>query len=461
MDSENRVILNVGGIRHETYKATLKKIPATRLSKLTEALANYDPVLNEYFYDRHPGVFSQILNYYRTGKLHYPVDVCGPLFEEELEFWGLDANQVEPCCWMTYTAHRDTQATLQILDKVDMDNDDYTPETLYKRFGLEDEYTCNELNTWQKYRPKVWALFEFISSISSQSSNHYYNKPKSSTIFINNHKQLIKSNYSLHHNYTIIMNNKQFKKNILFIYIECLCNIWFTIELIIRFTVTINHKEFVKNLINLIDIAALFSFYIQVILLHHHHNYGNSGGGSTGGDNDDNVTFVSIIEFFSILRVMRLFKLTRHISGLKILILTFKASAKEFSLLIFFLAVFIVLFAALIYYAERLSTNPHNDFTSIPIGLWWAIVTMTTVGYGDMVPRSYAGMIVGAMCAVTGVLTISLPVPVIVSNFSMFYSHTLARSKLPKKRRRILPVEAIRPKHKSNQIVANEKTKDK
>ena len=44
---------------------TLKKIPATRLSRLTEALANYDPVLNEYFFDRHPGVFAQILNYYR------------------------------------------------------------------------------------------------------------------------------------------------------------------------------------------------------------------------------------------------------------------------------------------------------------------------------------------------------------------------------------------------------------
>lgn len=41
-----------------------------------------------------------------SGKLHYPTNVCGPLFEEELEFWGLDANQVEPCCWMTYTQHR-------------------------------------------------------------------------------------------------------------------------------------------------------------------------------------------------------------------------------------------------------------------------------------------------------------------------------------------------------------------
>ena len=55
-------------------------------------------------------------------------------------------------------------------------------------------------------------------------------------------------------------------------------------------------------------------------------------------------------------------------------------------------------------------------------------------------------MFVGALCALTGVLTIALPVPVIVSNFALFYSHSQARAKLPKKRRRVLPVEAVRPK---------------
>lgn len=70
-DPDNRIILNVGGIRHETYKHVLKKIPATRLSKLTENLANYDPVLKEYFFDRHPDVFAQILNYYRTGTVFF------------------------------------------------------------------------------------------------------------------------------------------------------------------------------------------------------------------------------------------------------------------------------------------------------------------------------------------------------------------------------------------------------
>lgn len=75
---------------------------------------------------------------------------------------------------------------------------------------------------------------------------------------------------------------------------------------------------------------------------------------------------------------------------------------------------------------------------------------MTTVGYGDMVPKTYAGMFVGALCALAGVLTIALPVPVIVSNFTMFYSHTQARAKLPKKRRRVLPVEQPRaiPHHR-------------
>src|SRR5690348_234248 len=52
-----------------------------------------------------------------------------------------------------------------------------------------------------------------------------------------------------------------------------------------------------------------------------------------------------------------------------------------------------------------------------------------------MAPKTYLGMLVGGMCAITGVLTIALPVPVIVSNFAMFYSHCQARAKMPKRRR--------------------------
>ncbi len=125
--------------------------------------------LRRYFFDRHPKVFAQILNYYRTGKLHYPTDVCGPLFEEELDFWGLDANQVEPCCWMTYTSHRDTQETLQILDGLDLDTDKPTEEDIMKRFGINEERLYSgELRWWQKIKPRIWAMFE--EPYSSQSA---------------------------------------------------------------------------------------------------------------------------------------------------------------------------------------------------------------------------------------------------------------------------------------------------
>ncbi|VVD00293.1 unnamed protein product [Leptidea sinapis] len=414
MDAENRVVLNVGGIRHETYKATLKKIPATRLSRLTEALANYDPVLNEYFFDRHPGVFAQVLNYYRTGKLHYPTDVCGPLFEEELEFWGLDANQVEPCCWMTYTQHRDTQETLAVLDRLDLDTEKPSDEEVARKFGFEEDYYNGTIIG------VISVFFICVSIISFCLKTH----PDMRVPVIRNY-----SVTTANQTQSWALDKVQTNAHIAFFYIECVCNAWFTLEILVRFISSPNKCEFIKSSVNIIDYIATMSFYIDLILQKYASHVENA----------------DILEFFSIIRIMRLFKLTRHSSGLKILIQTFRASAKELTLLVFFLVLGIVIFASLVYYAERIQTNPHNDFNSIPLGLWWALVTMTTVGYGDMAPKTYVGMFVGALCALAGVLTIALPVPVIVSNFAMYYSHTQARAKLPKKRRRVINVEPTRP----------------
>lgn len=107
-DVTKKVVINVGGMRHETYMGTLKSLSGTRSAKLM------DHDLTDFFFDRHPGVFSNVLNYYRTGKLHCPTDVYGPLFEEELAFWEVDEAAVEPCCWITFCQHRDAEEALLI-----------------------------------------------------------------------------------------------------------------------------------------------------------------------------------------------------------------------------------------------------------------------------------------------------------------------------------------------------------
>jgi hypothetical protein len=86
----------------------------------------------------------------------------------------------------------------------------------------------------------------------------------------------------------------------------------------------------------------------------------------------------------------------------------------------------------MIYYAEFYSSE--DDFLTIPVGFWWAIVTMTTVGYGDKHPHSSWGYLVGALCAMVGLLCAALPIPIISSNFNIIYSHEKKKEMMQKSR---------------------------
>ncbi|CAL8306366.1 unnamed protein product [Boreogadus saida] len=211
-----------------------------------------------------------------------------------------------------------------------------------------------------------------------------------------------------------------------------MCVIWFTIEVLLRVTFCPDKAEFFRCTLNIIDFVAILPFYLEV---------GLSGLSSKAAK--DVLGFLRVVRF---VRILRIFKLTRHFVGLRVLGHTLRASTNEFLLLIIFLALGVLIFATMIYYAERIGASPddptaakHTNFKNIPIGFWWAVVTMTTLGYGDMYPETWSGMLVGALCALAGVLTIAMPVPVIVNNFGMYYSLAMAKQKLPKKKNKHIP----------------------
>jgi len=195
-----------------------------------------------------------------------------------------------------------------------------------------------------------------------------------------------------------------------FFVIETVCIVWFTSELIIRFAACPDHLAFFRNIMNVIDLLAIVPYFIAL----------GTFLAEEGGQSNNQAMSFTVLRVIRLVRVFRIFKLSRHSKGLQILGQTIHASMRELGLLIFFLFICVILFSSAVYFAEA-GEEHDSHFDSIPHAFWLAVVTMTTVGYGDMYPTSEWGKLVGSMCAIAGVLTIALPVPVIVSNFNYFY----------------------------------------
>ena len=98
---------------------------------------------------------------------------------------------------------------------------------------------------------------------------------------------------------------------------------------------------------------------------------------------------------------------------------TLKASYKEIVMLLLFMSVTIILYSTTIYFLEK--DVPSSPFTSIPASFWWCVTTMTTVGYGDMVPQTLAGKIIASLTSISGVVVLGFPIAIIVENFDKVY----------------------------------------
>ncbi|CAC5359070.1 KCNC1 [Mytilus coruscus] len=130
----------------------------------------------------------------------------------------------------------------------------------------------------------------------------------------------------------------------------------------------------------------------------------------------------SILEMISrhikIVRIFRLFRLVKNFTGFRVLMYAVRASGFEVLLMSMFLVVAMLMFGAFAFFSGD------TAFPSIPDSFWWAVVTMTTVGYGDMVPTIGLSKAIGGLCAITGVCLLAVIIPIFVNNFVMFYNYS-------------------------------------
>ena len=140
----------------------------------------------------------------------------------------------------------------------------------------------------------------------------------------------------------------------------------------------------------------------------------------------------NILIKLKILRVFRLFELMKRYKALRLVYLSLGASRAELLLLLVLLTIVASIFACLVFLAEIAEDNFISPFQSF----WWAIITMTTVGYGDVYPVGVYGCIVGALCAITGFLVIGLPIAVVSNNYNTFYNCAQRLHRIEKRNRK-------------------------
>ena len=184
-------------------------------------------------------------------------------------------------------------------------------------------------------------------------------------------------------------------------------NAYFTLELLVRLLCCPAKVEFAKQLLNWVDLFAIVPYFVEL------------GFPSEAASNP-----VHVFRVLRLFRIVRIARLSKRFAGLRI----FAAAVYQSKFILFQLFLFIIclaaIFASMLFYTEY--DVPEAEcygtcFSSVPQSLWWSIVTMTTLGYGDMVPRTALGKVIGGICSLCGILVLALPVPVFVENFQRLW----------------------------------------
>lgn len=377
---ERPLVINVSGAIFEISEHKLSHFPQSLLGCPQKRLKYFDSQREEYFFDRHRQAFEGILFYYQNeGRLIYPDNVPTQVFEEEVKFFMLP---VEP-------------DSCQRLENA----------------LLGDLSRSRPLNVWQR---TLWELFEFpnssmpakmlailsqvfivVSLIASCLKTVDSLQPRRVQEQKSFQRQNSTSDFSVQRQPVrmSLQDDEWFS-------FDLVCYSWFTLECAVRLFASPNKSGYFKLLPNCADFATIVIFYLELTV---RLTWPSAK------------TVVLILETFATIRIL---KIVRYSEGMKILVMTVASGMRDLGLLVTFATTFVILSSSAVFFVE-LKEDKNSDFQSIPDTFWWAIITICTVGYGDKVPATTMGKILGAIFAVLGTVTIALPLFRFAAHFRM------------------------------------------
>ena len=186
--------------------------------------------------------------------------------------------------------------------------------------------------------------------------------------------------------------NNLFSKQLYFL--EWVFTILFTIEYILRIYCIKKPFMYMKSFFGIIDLLSIIPTYISIFF--------------------PVSRYLSVIRILRVLRIFRILKLINYISETNHLMKALSASRRKITVFLFFILAMVTIFGSIMYLIE----GGKNGFTSIPRSIYWAIVTITTVGYGDISPKTELGQILASFVMILGYATIAVPTGIISAEYS-------------------------------------------
>ncbi|XP_076870204.1 delayed-rectifier potassium channel regulatory subunit KCNS2 isoform X2 [Brachyhypopomus gauderio] len=402
---EQLVNVNVGGLKHSICSSMLRKFPDTRLCRLLtcdteEAILqvcdDYDVQKKEFYFDRNPGLFPYVFHFYQTGKLHVMDELCIFSFSQEIEYWGINEFFLDSCCSYRYhdrklESHHKSWDEESDVSSVDTSIDEISD--LNKDIQHFQDMRCGNV------RKCLWLTLENPGySIPSK----LFSLLSISVVLMSIATMCINSIPE----YQVYDENEMPIEDPTMHTLEIFCICWFTFEVVTRMLLAPNHRKFFLHPLNMIDIISVVPIYITLF-------FDLVAGGESELGNVGKV-----VQVLRLMRIFRVLKLARHSTGLRSLGATLRHSYREVGILLLYLAVGVSVFSGIAYTAEY---EEDVGLDTIPDCWWWGTVSMTTVGYGDVVPVTVAGKLAASGCILGGMLVVALPITIIFNKFSHFY----------------------------------------